>query len=96
MLQKFPLRIRFVNEMAIDSGGVCRDLFSVFWEEAYLKFFDGSSLLSPAMHASVDMASLPALGKTLSHGFLVCGHMPIRAVFLILACILLGPNVVIL
>ena len=93
ILQEFPLQIRFSNEPAIDSGGVCQDLFSAFWEEAYLKFFDGSSLLSPVMHASIDMASLPALGKILSHGFLVCGHIPIRVVFPVLACALLGPNV---
>ena len=93
ILKEFPLRISFSNESAIDGGGVCRDLFSAFWEEAYLKFFDGSSLLSPAMHASVDMSSLPLLGKILSHGFLVCGHIPIRVVFPVLACVLLGPNV---
>jgi len=57
MLQEFPFWIRFVNELAIDSWGVCRDLFSAFREEAYLKFFDRSSLLSQAMHASIDMAS---------------------------------------
>jgi len=93
ILEEFPLRIRFANEPAIDSGGVCRDLFSAFWEEAYLNFFDGSSLLSPVMHANMDMASLPMLGKILSHGFLVCGRVLIRVVFPVLACVLLEPNV---
>ena len=31
-------------------------MFSAFWEEAILRFFDGSSLLIPVMHATIDMA----------------------------------------
>jgi len=48
---------------------------------------------SPVMHANVDMASLPALGKILFHGFLVCGHILNRVVFPVLACVFLWPNV---
>lgn len=61
------------------------------WEEAYLKFFDGSSLLTPALHATIDMTRLPLLGNILSHGFLVCGYLPVRVAFPSLAAILLGP-----
>ena len=80
-LKEFPLRIHFQDEIAFDSGGVCRDMFSGFWEEAYFKFFDGSSLHTPVLHATIDMTKLPLLGKILSHGFLVCGYLPIRVAF---------------
>ena len=29
----------------MDTGGVSRDMFSSFWEEAYRKNFDGESLI---------------------------------------------------
>ena len=93
VLEEFPLQINFVNEAAIDHGGVCRDMFSAFWEEAYRRFFDGSTLLTPCMHANTDMASLPQLGRVLSHGYLVCGYFPIRVAFPCLAAILLNPTV---
>ena len=93
VLEEFPLRIKFRNEPAFDSGGVCRDLFSAFWEDVYLRYFDGSSLLSPVVHANVNMESLPKLGKVLSHGFLACGFLPVRVAFPVLASILMGPTI---
>ena len=87
-LKEFPLRIHFQDEIAFDSGRVCRDMFSGFWEEAYFKLFDGSSLLTPVLHATIDMTKLPLLGKFLSHGFLVCGYLPIHVTFSSLAAIL--------
>ena len=93
VLEEFPLRIEFKNEPAFDSGGVCRDLFSAFWEDVYMRYFDGSSLLSPMVHANINMESLPKLGKVLSHGFLVCGFLPVRVAFPILASILMSPTI---
>ena len=90
VLQEYPLKIKFVNEIAYDGGGVCRDMFSGFWNEAYKLFFDGSSLLVPVLHPNVDMLSLPKLGTILSHGYLVSGFLPTRIAFPALANILLG------
>jgi len=42
-LKEFPIQINFKDEIGFDAGGVCRDMFSGFWEESYVKFFDGSS-----------------------------------------------------
>ena len=28
------MRIKFVGEKAVDTGGVCRDMFSAFWDIA--------------------------------------------------------------
>ena len=83
MLDEFPLRIRFANEVAVDTGGVCRDMFSGFWKEVYLHFFDGSTLLTPALHANVNMSLLPQIGRILYHDFLACRCLPVRVAFLV-------------
>ena len=85
ILNKYPLRIKFNGEKAFDYGGVCRDMFSAYWNEDYKQFFDGSALLIPVLHPSVDMSVLPSLGTVLSHGYLVCGFMPTRIAFPVLA-----------
>ena len=92
VLEEFPLRIKFAGEIAFDTGGVCCDMFSAYWEQAYKTFFDGSSLLTPALHPHVDMSQLPQVGVVLSHGYLACGFLPTRITFPALACILLGPT----
>ena len=90
-LREFPLRISFQDEIAFDSGGVSRDMFSAFWETAYCRFFEGACLLTPNLHATTDMSVLRLLGRIISHGFLVSGYMPIRVAFPCMAGVLLGP-----
>ena len=55
IVTEYPLRIKFEQEMAIDLGGVSRDMVAGFWEHAYKNLFDGSSLLTPVMHPQTDM-----------------------------------------
>ena len=38
-IQKQDFRVKFENERALDTGGVARDLFSAFWQEARVKLF---------------------------------------------------------
>lgn len=89
---EFPFRVQFVGEKAIDIGGVSRDMLSAYWEEVYKRFFDGLTLVTPAVHPHMDLSVLPTVGKILSHGYLVSGFLPVRIAFPTLACILLGPN----
>ena len=93
VLEEFPLHIKFANEPAFDTGGVCHDLFSGSWEEVYLRFFDESSLVTPIVHTNVDMTSLPMLRRILSHGFMVTGYLPVQIAFPTLASIFMGPTV---
>ena len=58
LVHQLPLRVSFKGEMGVDSGGLGRDFFSCFWEEAYKVAFDGASLLTPAVHAHVDCTLL--------------------------------------
>ncbi len=87
---EYPLRVKFEGEIGFDTGGVCRDMFSGYWEECFKRYFDGNSILAPIVHPGIDMLSLPALGTVLSHGFIVSGFMPTRIAFATLASILLG------
>ena len=91
ILKEQSLFIKFEEEIAVDSGGVQRDMLSAFWEEAYVRFFDGSSLLVPTIHPNIDMSLLPKLGLILSHGYLVSGFLPTRIAFPALASILIPP-----
>ena len=43
---EYPFRVRFMNEKAIDVGGVSQDMFAAFYEQAYLKVLDGNNLLT--------------------------------------------------
>ncbi len=81
-----------IHQFTVDTGGVGRDLFSAFWEEAYKESFDGVCSLTPASHAQVNMASFSVLGKVLSHGYLSCGCLPVRTAFPTLATILLATS----
>ena len=86
---EFPLRVHFKGELGYDTGGVCREMISCFWQEAYKHAFDGSTLLLPIHHPHLDMRQM---GMVLSHGYLVCGVFPTRITFPVLAYILLGFN----
>ena len=35
ILRECPIRIAFEDEMAVDEGGVTRDMFSAIWGECY-------------------------------------------------------------
>lgn len=90
---EYPFRIQFFNERAIDTGGVCRDMYSCFWEHVYIKHFDGDKLLIPAVHASSQISVFPILGTILVHGFFACNFLPVRLAFPIIAAVLRGTDV---
>ena len=92
IITECPISIVYDSEVAIDEGGVTRDMFSGFWEEAYSQLFDGVTILTPLVHAHTNMAIFPILGKIISHGYLVCGYLPVRISLPSLILMLLGPN----
>lgn len=93
ILRDYPFRIKFKDERAVDTGGVCRDLFSGFWEAAFIKNFDGEALLVPSMHPGTPPSTFPVLGTILSHGFMVCGYLPVKISFPVLATLFCGIDV---
>ena len=68
-------------------------MLAEFWQVAFGEFFDGSTLLVPAVHAQSDMSVFHILGTILSHGYLFCNMLPTRIVFPCVAAILLGVGV---
>ena len=88
--REYPLRIRFKGELAIDAGGVFREMVSAFWEIVYTKCCDGDSLLVPLVHPGSDAGMFTKLGRILSHGYMQCGFLPLRIAFPTLATMLLG------
>ena len=86
--QEYPIDIEFESEEAIDHGGVQREMFSAFWEQAYLQPFEGATILIPLLHHKTDTV----FGRILSHGYLVTGFLPIRIALPTLICMLLVPG----
>ena len=89
ILLEYPFRTAFAGEKAIDFGGVTRDVFSAFFEEAYIRLFDGSSLLTPADFPNVEMPPLATLGAIISHAYMMTGGLPVKVAFPALAAMLL-------
>lgn len=93
ILKEYPFRIKYTDEEAVDTGGVCRDLFSAFCEKAYDVSFDGAGVLVLAVHPHVDMALFPLLGAIFSHGFISSGFMPVRLSFPTVLALVVGTSV---
>ena len=89
MLAEYPFRSKFVGERAVDLGGVTRDVFSAFFEEAYAKCFDGSSLLTPSDNPLIDSSTLSTVGTIISHVYLITGMLSVQIAFPCLAAVLL-------
>lgn len=92
IVNECPLFMAYHGEKAIDEGGVTRDMFSGFWDEAFSKVFEGDTLLVPLIHPSTDLAVFSTLGKILSHCYLVSGILPVRITLPSLLVMLLGPG----
>lgn len=93
LLKEYPFRVRFHGELGVDAGGVARDMFSSFYESAYERLFDGSSLFCPVVHPDVDATCLSIVGFVISHGYVVVGILPTRIAFPCLAQSLLGSEI---
>ncbi len=94
LLSEYPFYVEFHGEQAVDIGGVSRDMFSAFFAEMYICLFDGSSLLYPAVNASIDLNLFDVIGTILSHAYLLFGIFPDRIAFPCLASIFLGPTTI--
>lgn len=93
IVAEYPIKIQYSDEQAYDDGGVQRDMYSAFWDEAYLKLFEGATSLIPMVHPQMDLTVFPILARILSHGYLVCGHFPVRIALPTLIAMILGPGV---
>ena len=90
IMNECPICIQFVGEIAIDEGGVSREMFSLFWADIICQHFEGSNTVTPLLHAHTHMEQLQVMGKILSHGYLVSGFLPVRVS---LPCLIFDFNV---
>ena len=79
--QLLELELKYANEKAVDTGGVCRDMLSAFWQEAFATAFDGRNVVVPSIHPHTNMDLFVTLGTIFSHGYISCGFLPVRVAF---------------
>ena len=95
LIHEYPFHISYKGERAINTGGVSRDLFSAFWEEAYIKHFDSSSTYVPCIHPHADISQYSVSGAIMSHGFMSSGILPNHLAVSVIVFTLLGSDMVI-
>ncbi len=61
----------------------------------YRAMFDGNVLLSPVMHAQIDIGTFSTIGTIISHSYLSCGVLPLRIAFPSLVRCILGMSAVV-
>ena len=90
LVNEYPLFVQFCDELTVDTGGVTRDIFSAFFDDFYLRLFDGPSLLYPAVHASIEVNGFTTIGTILSNAYLIKGIFLIEWPFLALLLLYLA------
>ena len=57
---------------------VSREMFTIFFEDAYQKLFDGCTLLTPVVYPGVEICALETFGFIISYhlGFYQLGWLP--------------------
>ena len=70
--------VEFEGEKATDLDGLTRELFSLFWEYARYKYFEGSSEMVPRVDPQTCQIDLfTVLGRIISYGYLITGYFPV-------------------
>ncbi|XP_051929411.1 uncharacterized protein LOC127605682 isoform X1 [Hippocampus zosterae] len=86
-IMEFNLKIKFVNENAIDDAGVSREAYSAFWEQ-FLEQCEGETERVPRLRPDFCEAEWQAVGRIWVKGLLDHGVMPVRlSKAFVLACI---------
>ncbi|XP_051813790.1 uncharacterized protein LOC127536708 [Acanthochromis polyacanthus] len=86
-IMNMTLKMDFVNEKAIDDAGVCREVYTAFWEQ-FLEQCEGETERVPRLRPDFSEAEWQAVGRIWVKGFVDHGVMPVKlSVAFILACI---------
>ncbi|XP_078368408.1 uncharacterized protein LOC144652258 [Oculina patagonica] len=70
------LNVTFVNEPAMDLNGVKREAFTLFWEKVMPLYFEGTTTYVPRISPAIDESIYTALGRIMSHGYVMVGIFP--------------------
>ena len=75
------LQVCFVGEDGVDGGGLLKDMFSVFWIEAFNTYFTGENVFVPFLSIARQNEAnriYPLLGRILSHSTALLQTIPVR------------------
>lgn len=73
----FP-SFEFQGEDGEDLDGLTREIFSEFWEKAFIVFFEGTAEFTPRTSPDVTEETMMLLGRVASHGYVLCKVFPVR------------------
>ncbi|XP_021351424.1 uncharacterized protein LOC110449116, partial [Mizuhopecten yessoensis] len=87
------LGVTFAGESGEDAGGLTKDLFSTFWEQACSRLFTGEDVLVPHLppHRFSQASTIyPVLGRILCHGLALTKGFPLQICRTVLISTALG------
>ncbi|KAJ7373293.1 hypothetical protein OS493_012884 [Desmophyllum pertusum] len=70
------LTTEFVNEEGMDVDGVTREAFTLFWNECFYRYFEGTGLYVPRVDPDCTKRLFHTLGRIASHGFCLTKGIP--------------------
>lgn len=86
-VMNMELKMEFKNEMAVDSNGVSREVYTAFWEQ-FLEQCEGEEERVPRLRPDFSEAQWQAVGRIWAKGLKDHGVIPVRlSKAFILACI---------
>ena len=91
MVKSF-ITIRFSNECGLDFDGIKREAYSLFWENAIPRYFEGTCTLVPRVSPGIDEKVYTILGRLLWHGYVLSGVFPVSVNKVFVALMLAGKD----
>jgi hypothetical protein len=94
-LESHRLKVSFANEEGADFGGSTKDMFTLFWVEAFKEFFHGEDVVVPHLplhRMKSDMSKIIAVGRIFSHTTAVTGRVPSRMSFTSIMSMIFGTD----
>lgn len=73
--------------------GVKREVFTLFWEMAFAMFFEGHTTLVPRVGPDIQDSDYQAIGRAISHSYLLTGIFPVTISKVFVATLLVGKDV---
>ena len=74
------IAVTFDDETGLDFGGLTQELFSTFWEAVWDKYFEGETAkvpFVPPQSIANSKAAFNAIGRVLTHGWVLTKQIPI-------------------
>ena len=81
------------GEQGLDMDGVKCEVFTIFWERAFERFFEGHATFVPRVGPDVLDSDYQAIGRAISHGYLSIGIFPNTISKVFMAALLAGKDV---